>query len=161
MKLNKFFIYLSLLGMSLISPVWAGMGQCFIVITKTDSLNIRDKPSLKSQIIKKAAKDSALWSDTSAQNGFQRVCLNSGECGFASTDYLDAPTLGNCGTVKTQKTSLNIRKKPDLNSSVIGQAKKSSALRILDKSGAWYQIKLNSGIIGYAHSDYVIIFDPR
>ena len=60
---------------------------------------------------------------------------------LAATGIVDADTL-------------NLRKSPSTDSSVLGQLDRGQKVEILEQDGVWYKIKVN-GTIGYAHSDYM------
>ena len=62
-----------------------------------------------------------------------------------------------CGVVVINKGSLNVRSKPIQITKVVSQVAKGSALRILGVSGAWYKVKLNNGIMGFASNDFMKI----
>jgi len=161
--MNKFFKGLSL---SIVFSIASFMAPqifaevCGVVTTNKTPLNIRASASQTSKVISKAAKDSALRI-LNTRGAWYQVKLNNGKVGYGSVDYIKELTprsSESCGIVTTSQTSLNIRKRASQTSPVISKAAKESALRIFildEMSGAWYQVKLNNGKIGYAHSDYV------
>jgi uncharacterized protein YgiM (DUF1202 family) len=160
--MNKFLKGLSLSIVfsiaSLMTPqVFAEV--CGVVTTNKMPLNIRASASQTSKVISKAAKGSALRI-LNTRGAWYQVKLNNGKKGYGSIDYIRELTprsFESCGIVITNQTSLNIRKRASQTSKVISKAAKGSALRlfVLDEMGAWFQVKLNNGKIGYAHSDYV------
>jgi len=133
---------------------------CGVVTTSQTPLNIRASASQTSKVISKAAKGSALRILTT-RGAWYQVKLNNGKKGYGSVDYIRELTPRShegCGIVTTSQTSLNIRKRASQTSKVISKAAKGSALRLFvfeEMPGAWLQVKLNNGKVGYAHSDYV------
>lgn len=63
---------------------------------------------------------------------------------------------GQTGRVRLNSGYLNIRSGPSLNSPVIGMAPNGAQLRILGRSGDWYNIEYN-GQNGYVSSNYVVL----
>ncbi len=61
------------------------------------------------------------------------------------------------GTVVTESTRLNIRKGPGTDTDILGKAQQGEELLILEEVGEWYKVKLNRGLVGYAHKDYISI----
>jgi beta-lactam-binding protein with PASTA domain len=59
------------------------------------------------------------------------------------------------GKVITEETDLNIRRSPDINSDIIGTAKKGSTVEILGEENGWFKISYNNGV-GYVSMAYVI-----
>lgn len=66
-------------------------------------------------------------------------------------------SLNILGVVATQIDTLNIRQGLGQHTKPIGKVKKGSKLPILDVLGRWYKVKLENGVVGYAHSDYIKI----
>lgn len=52
---------------------------------------------------------------------------------------------------------LNVRKKPDLNSKIIGRISRGNLVRILNKEGDWYQIVLDGKHAAYIYKRYIDI----
>lgn len=71
---------------------------------------------------------------------------------LASIVCLQKTVLAATGIVDTD--TLNLRKGPSTDSSVLRQLDRGEKVEILEEDGVWYKIEVN-GIIGYAHSDYI------
>ncbi|MCK5718583.1 MAG: SH3 domain-containing protein [Thiomargarita sp.] len=61
------------------------------------------------------------------------------------------------GVVVTQTDKLNIRANIGQYSKPIARVDKGTKVEILDTFGQWYQIQLDTGIIGYAQNEYIKI----
>ena len=75
------------------------------------------------------------------------------------TEYFGIPFIADPqpprqGTVVTQSTPLNIRKKPSTDSPVLTQAQKGETITVLGYWQGWYVVEVR-GVIGYASAAYV------
>jgi len=61
------------------------------------------------------------------------------------------------GVVVTANATLNIRQGIGEYTKPMAKVKKGSKVNVLDVLGQWYQVQLDDGQVGYAHSDYVKI----
>lgn len=59
------------------------------------------------------------------------------------------------GIVDTQRTRLNIRSGQGTEYRIVAKVDKGEQLLLLSKSGQWYNVRLQSGAEGYAHSDFI------
>lgn len=79
---------------------------------------------------------------------------------LALTEYFGIPFLtpvpARSGMVDVDWGALNIRSRPDLQSSVLAQAPDGAHLTIINQWQNWYLVNYN-GIIGYASRDYVTL----
>jgi uncharacterized protein YgiM (DUF1202 family) len=92
-------------------------------------------------------------------DSWYKVQLNDGTVGYASRQYItkedETGDYVFCGIVITQNSSLNIRAGQNQKTKVVGRAQKGTALHVLGLFGAWYQVKLNDGTVGYASRHYI------
>lgn len=70
--------------------------------------------------------------------------------------FISTPQPERTGTVTTQSTALNIRNRPTLDATIIGQAPKGATLKVLGQWQDWYVVDYQ-GTVGYASSDYITI----
>jgi len=131
---------------------------CGLVTTKKSPLNIRRKASRKAKVIGRASQESTVLI-LETVGSWHKVQLNDGTVGYAKGKYIakagEADDYVSCGIVATKSSSLNIRAGQNRNSKIVGTAQKGTALHVLGVFGAWYQVKLNNGKVGYASSDYI------
>ncbi len=76
------------------------------------------------------------------------------------TDYFNIPFNepngdGYSARVRTNGGNLNIRKRPDIYSQIIGKAPNGASIRVINEIGDWLLIKYN-GIMGYVNTYYVV-----
>lgn len=64
------------------------------------------------------------------------------------------PNTPQTATVETEGGRLNVRKSPDLNSTIVGQIPNGSRVTIIGQSGDWYLVSFN-GIEGYSYGAYL------
>jgi len=60
----------------------------------------------------------------------------------------------NIGVIINVANFLNIRREPNMESSIVGKGTPYAAFEIIGESGDWYQIEVD-GLTGYVHKDYV------
>lgn len=54
-------------------------------------------------------------------------------------------------------TNLNIRSLPSIEANIMSSLPNGSGVAILDQQNEWYQVQLNNGLKGFAHSDYITL----
>ncbi len=59
------------------------------------------------------------------------------------------------GTVQTRQTRLNVRSGQGVEYRIVTKVNKGAQVLLLSKSGQWYNIRLQDGAEGYAHSDFI------
>ena len=72
-----------------------------------------------------------------------------------AASILNVPSVLGIGIVETQQTRLNIRSGQGTQYRIVAKADKGDQLLLLSKSGQWYNIQLQDGTVGYAHSDFI------
>ena len=75
-----------------------------------------------------------------------------------AASILGVPSIIGLGTVETQRTRLNIRSGEGTGYRILAKVDKGTQLILLDKSGQWYKVHLEDGTVGYAHSDFIQLY---
>ena len=124
-------------------------------------VNVRSIPSEEGEIVGKLYDDS-VGDFLGEENGWYKI--ESGKCiGYVKAEYCVtgeaavemAKEVGRrIATVDTQ--TLNVRKKPTTESSILGQVPMGEELTVTDEAGGWVQIKIEEGY-GYVSEEYVIL----
>lgn len=123
-------------------------------VTVRSQLNVREEPSQDSTPIDALTRDSNVYI-YSEKDGWYHIETENGNLGFVLTKYLDAGEMtGIAGEVI--EDSVNVRKKPDVSSSVAFKAKKGSEVWVTGGSGDWFKINLD-GSEGYIFKKYVSV----
>jgi uncharacterized protein YgiM (DUF1202 family) len=117
-------------------------------------VNIRSGPNLNFEILYKLNKGDKIKIISRAYKWF-KIKLPRGAAAFISSDFVklsDGP--GSVGLVTGN--NVNIRARPDLSSTVLGQLDKGTKVRIRGKApGGWYRIRPPDECAGWIHSDFV------
>jgi len=50
---------------------------------------------------------------------------------------------------------LNLRKRPDADSTVVARMKNGTRVRVIGSEGDWYHVETSNGMSGYARKDYI------
>lgn len=77
----------------------------------------------------------------------------------ASNEYFTSSqgtATGQTARVRLTSGYLNVRSGPSLNSPVIGMAPNGAVMRVLGRSGDWYNVEYN-GTSGYANANYLVL----
>ena len=127
------------------------------------ALNIRSGAGTNYSVITKVYKgESVDILDTS--NGWYKVKLSNGKIGWASSDYITRMSNSNSnsqngssisGYGKVTASTLNVRSGAGTSYSVVTKVYKGNKVELLESSNGWYKIKLSSGKVGWASSDYI------
>lgn len=72
-----------------------------------------------------------------------------------AASILGVPSVLGIGIVETQRTRLNIRSGQGTEYRIVAKVDKGEQVLLLDKSGLWYNVRLQNGTVGYAHSDFI------
>ncbi|MEG2278280.1 MAG: SH3 domain-containing protein, partial [Odoribacter sp.] len=107
--------------------------------------------------------------DTSNSEWF-KVKLSSGTTGYVSSRYLKK-----AGEVKPEPTTppasveylkvtadsgLNLRQSASTSAEILEVLNTGAVVTNLGKSGDWYKVKTDAGVVGYVGADYVVSYQP-
>lgn len=132
-----------------------------VIADVNDYVNIRSLPSEEGEIIGKLYDDS-VGDFLEEDNGWYKI--ESGSCiGYVKAEYCVtgeaaiemAKEVGRRTAIVTTET-LNVRKEPNTESSIIGQVPCEEVLTVTDECGGWIQIKIEEGY-GYVSDEYVTL----
>ena len=128
------------------------------------ALNIRSGAGTNYSVITKAYKGESV-DILNTSNGWYKIKLSSGKVGWASSDYItkinnSSNNNSQSGTSisgygKVTASALNVRSGAGTRYSVVTKAYKGDKVELLESSNGWYKIKLSSGKVGWASSDYI------
>ncbi|MBD3305947.1 SH3 domain-containing protein [candidate division KSB3 bacterium] len=88
-----------------------------------------------------------------------KIFLQVGDTTRAAT-LLDVPSVIGIGIVDTKSTRLNIRSGQGTEFRIVAKADKGEEVLLLSQAGQWYNVRLQDGTIGYAHSEYIRKLQP-
>lgn len=133
-----------------------------LVIADVNSyVNIRSIPSEEGNIVGKLY-DNSVGDFIEETDGWYKI--ESGSCiGYVKAEYCVtgeaanemAKEVGRRIAIVTTDT-LNVRKKPTTESSILGQVPRDEELTVTDRAGGWVQIKIEEGY-GYVSEEYVTL----
>lgn len=115
------------------------------LVATGDYVNIRKGPGTQYGIITQVNKNTLL-NVLDKSGDWYKVKLQNGTIGWIAGWLTATPLLS---SIKVNANDVNIRKGPGTNYGIITQAKKDTALSVLDKSGNWYKVKLPNGTTGW------------
>ncbi|SDL81052.1 C40 family peptidase [Romboutsia lituseburensis] len=130
----------------------------------TSALNVRSGAGTSYSIVGKLYKNNSVEL-IAKSNGWYKVKLSNGQVGWASADYISLggsggnsggsgeESVSGYGTVTA--SSLNVRSGAGTSYSVIATLQRNQTVELIAKSNGWYKVKLSSGKIGWASSDYI------
>ena len=128
------------------SKVRAVPTTSLVELTKTNA------PAVLMEIAYHDNPEDARW----IKENIQAIAANivQGLCLYFGIPFIADPQPPQTGTVVTQSTPLNIRKRPSTQAQVLTQAQKGEQLTVLGKWQGWYVVEVH-GIIGYASAEYI------
>lgn len=150
------------------------------IVTADTFLNLRDKP--QGEIIGKIPHGEIITIKSKVdRNSYYKVYINrTGETGYAYGEYLSlyktsngnddytVPTIDGltkgATLVVTVDTWLNLREKPDINSTIISYLYSGARLQVMSeeiKNGYILVYNTSTKIAGYVHIDYVKVVDAN
>lgn len=126
------------------------------------NLNVRSKPSTDSEILGKLNIDSKV-KIIEESNGWSKITFESGTA-WISSEYIEKNPASQ--DKKSEQTNimvlhdnLNIRKKPDIKSKIVGQAFAGEVYEIMNQKNDWVKVKTDQGKEGYIASWFVSMTD--
>jgi mannosyl-glycoprotein endo-beta-N-acetylglucosaminidase len=156
--------YLSDIGQSSTNNTATAVQQTVTeyVNVSSGSLNLRLSNSVSSAVLAKLANGTEIQV-LSSSSGWAKIQVN-GKTGYVSTDYL-TETKPNTSTQQEQQvvtkyvnvslgSSLNMRKSPSVNSSVIVKIAKGVEVTVLSEANGWSNIEAY-GQTGYVNTEYL------
>ena len=122
--------------------------------TKLVELSKTNAPAVLMEIAYHDNQEDADW----IKGNIQKIAANivEGLCIYFVIPFIADPQPPRKGTVVTQSTPLNIRKRPSTQAQIITQAQKGETVTVLGKWQDWYVVEVR-GIIGYAAAQYIQI----
>jgi len=123
----------------------------FSGVVTTDNVNIRAGSDRNFEILAKANKGDPVFVTDQVQ-GWYKIELPKNAYCYVSKDFIEK-----YGTMDVAKVSdLNLRARPNANSSIIGQIQKADAVEILNENGeGWYQIRPPKTSYGWIFAKFV------
>lgn len=121
------------------------------VIVQPSILNLRDGPSLESQIVGKLEKGTRL-TVLEQKGDWLRVQSAHGTTGWVAAWLVEQPgqqTANSGPTVKILHAGTNIRSGPGTNYAVVHRANMGDVFPVLSKEGDWFKIRLANGETAY------------
>ncbi|MCM1091237.1 MAG: SH3 domain-containing protein [Muribaculum sp.] len=131
-----------------------------VIAQVNDYVNVRSIPSEQGEIIGKLYDDS-VGTLLEEENGWYKIKSGSVDGGYVKAEYCvtgeDAVELAKkvgtrFATVTT--TTLNVRKEPSLEASILGFVPIEEELLVLDETDEWVQVDIEEGL-GWVSKDYV------
>ncbi|MDP4103714.1 MAG: SH3 domain-containing protein [Bacillota bacterium] len=133
------------------------------VKVSSGSLNLRLSNSASSAVLANLANSTEVQV-LSSSNGWAKIQVN-GQTGYVSTDYLSESKPNNTSTQQEQQvvtkyvnvslgSSLNMRKSPSVNSSIIVKIARGVEVTVLSEANGWANIEAY-GQTGYVSTDYL------
>lgn len=123
-------------------------------IVATDNLNLREQPSLQSNIIILLPKNTPVIIKASAQDWYHVVLDNSQE-GWVHSSYIEA--IPNYSVGRISGNDVNLRRSPALDSEVIDKLMMNSAVYIKSYRDDWYEIITSDNKTGWIYKDYILV----
>lgn len=130
-----------------------------VIADVNDYVNIRSIPGEDGEIIGKLY-DNSVGNFLEEENGWYKI--ESGSCvGYVKAEFCVTGEAANelakevgrrIATVATE--TLNVRKEPNTETSIIGQVPMGEVLTVTDEAGGWVQIRVEEGY-GYVSADYI------
>ena len=130
-----------------------------VIADVNDYVNIRSIPGEDGEIIGKLY-DNSVGNFLEEDNGWYKI--ESGSCvGYVKAEFCVTGEAANelakevgrrIATVTTE--TLNVRKEPNTETSIIGQVPMGEVLTVTDEAGGWVQIRVEEGY-GYVSADYI------
>ena len=116
-----------------------------------DTLNVRAKRSVKSNVVTKMSKGTT-FRITSVKDGWYGVTYN-GVDGYAKAEYVIATDTIDAGYVQVTSQTLKLRSGAGTDYDQLAIVPYGTVLKIRGSLGSWYQVKYN-GKEGYVCGDY-------
>lgn len=121
------------------------------------NLNVRSEPSTDSEILGKLSEGDKV-KIIEEDNGWSKISFESGTA-WISSEYIDKNTAGKEKGNKARPANImvlhdhsNIRKKPEIQSKIVGQAHAGEIYEVIEQKEDWVQIKTSKGKKGYIAS---------
>lgn len=132
------------------------------------TLNVRSGAGTSYSVVTKVYKGDKV-NLLESLNGWYKIKLSNGKVGWVSSDYITKINNSNndssnnnsqsgtsiSGYGKVTASALNVRSGAGTSYSVVTKAYKGDKVELLESSNGWYKIKLSSGKVGWASSDYI------
>ncbi|MFC4322751.1 SH3 domain-containing protein [Litchfieldia salsa] len=132
-------------------------------IKSGSNLNLREEPSIHSQILTKLKRGKAV-NVYEESNGWAKVSVD-GKVGYLSTDFL---TLLPTNKVQSSSEStftkyvnvnagshLNVRHNPTTDSKIVSKLSNNTIVNVLIENNGWAKIKLENGVEGFVSTQYL------
>ncbi len=125
-------------------------------VTIKTQLNVRETADSSSEVIDSLTRNSTLYI-YSEKDDWYHVETESGILGFILKKYLNPGDIqGLTGEITGVTDAVNVRTKPEINSTVAFKVTNDNQVSIIGGSGDWFQI-VHEGKSGYVFKQYVSI----
>lgn len=122
----------------------------YVIATKDDPLNMRKEPNMSGSIITRIPKGTVV--DVSEVSGGWASVKWNGFEGYCSMTYLKADETKY--VVNTKDDPLNMRKSPNISSSILTTIPKGTEIEVSEINNGWANVKWN-GSEGYCSMEYL------
>lgn len=155
-KLSFLLILLLLFTLALGTSPFAGANTLRTATVNVSVLNVRSGPGLQHTVITQVTLGTVL-PVLSEQLGWVQVSLGSGKSGWVTTSYVTVKNevaSAPAQSVKVNVSVLNVRSGPGTQHSRLTTVSLATILTVLQKQGAWLQVRLPSGQTGWVAAEY-------
>ena len=139
--------------------------DCGDIYYATTDLNVRSGPGTKYSIVGALAKNQQVTRIGKSGNWY-KLLTTDGSVAYASASYLKLYKSSTASAEKEEEvssacayyyatTGLNVRKGPGTNYKIVGELEKGDRVAYLGKSGNWYKVRTNRGVVGYCYKSYL------
>ena len=120
-----------------------------------DGVRIRSGPGLSDEILANAKRGEAIVIIERTNSEWYKVNYN-GTIGFVSVPLLERPRqiADFTGSGKITGDRVNIRERPNLDSTVLGTYVQDTEMNIVGLNNGWYKVR-HDGKVGYVRSDFM------
>jgi N-acetylmuramoyl-L-alanine amidase len=149
----------------IILAVFAVQAQAATGVVTASVLNIRQGPGTNYTKVGSLLKGAQV--EIVGQNGaWSKIRLKSGITGWVNSSYLKTSTVaentGGSGTVQAKNGTVtgsvvNVRGGAGTQYAVKGKASRGTKVTILGQQSSWLNVRLDNGVTGWIHADYVQI----
>lgn len=156
MKKNLLFYAIIVVGFSL-SFCFAQEENSFIGIVNTGDVNVRAGANINFEIITKLNRDELVEVLDKTFNWYKIKLPKDLSC-FVGKDYVVSDDQ-NSGRITAN--SVNLRTRPNINSTILGQLNKDDKVIILGKKNDWYEIVMPQICFGWVNIKYISYYSKN
>lgn len=132
---------------------YASKPSAYVEVMAPD-LNVRTSPDISAKTMG-LVHQGETFKVIQTKNRWEQIQLSNSQIGWVYEDYIQRITPDNIKEATVEAIQLNVREAPSLTSTIVGNLKLGTKIRIFEEEAKWVKMVSTSGVQGWVYQYYL------